>query len=328
MTARPSGASVNAKDYMRDPPTRQRVRYSGINTFFKLPLELDTESNYDIGLFGVPYDGTVSYRSGTRFGPSRLRELSSLGRGFSPWIGAEWTPLAIVDLSDAPIEPYSSEKSHRQIQEFCTPIVEAGRKFIAVGGEHSISLPLLRAAAARHGPLRLLHFDAHLDTYPHGYSGVVHHGSFLRQVLDEGLVDPGSSALVGVRGPFGSPADLDFLRSFGMQVVSVSDIRFGDLRSVLATSIAREGEVPTYLTFDIDTLDPAFAPGTGSPLPGGLTTFEVRVLLSQLACCNIVGADLVEVCPPHDHSDLASIAGVDIISQILALMTPSVLNQK
>jgi len=193
------------------------------------------------------------------------------------------------------------------------------KKFVAVGGDHSTTLPILRAVSKKHDKVNLIHFDAHLDTYPAARGCEYHHGSFLRHAVEEGLVNPGTSIQIGLRGPLADQTDLDFVKRHGLRATTVDDIRENGLGAFL-TSLPEFNAGPTYISFDIDCLDPAYAPGTGTPVPGGLTTYETQKILRALKIKNLVGADVVEVSPPFDHADITALAAVDTTFELLCLL--------
>lgn len=299
---------------------REFPRFSAIKTFFRLPLA-KIEDSFDVALMGIPFDGGVSYRPGARFAPSQVREYSSLGRGF------HWTreinifsQLKIADIGDCPVVPINLQKSYEGIEKFVSQILQHQKKFVSVGGDHSTTLPVLRALRKKIGqPLAFIHFDAHLDTYPAAWGEEFHHGAFARHVVEEGLVDPKQMIQIGIRGPLAGKDDLDFVKKHKVQVVTVDDIRELPLMDFLKT-LPTFLKSPTYLSFDIDCLDPAYAPGTGTPVVGGLTTYEAQKILRALKIKNLVGADIVEVSPPYDHAGITSLAAVDVMFEVLCIM--------
>lgn len=299
---------------------RDFPRFSAIKTFFRLPIA-PLEEAYDVALFGVPFDGGVSYRPGTRFAPTRIRECSSLGRGFH-WARGEqvFAKIKCADIGDCPTVPIDLNQTYSKIEAFTQELLQRNKRFVAVGGDHSVTLPLLRALKKKYQvPLNLIHFDAHFDTYPAAWGCEYHHGSFLRHAIEEGLVNPKSTVQIGVRGPLAGGADLDFIKKHQITSLSMDDVRKGGLDSFLKR-LPEFLTGPTYLSYDIDNLDPAFAPGTGTPVPGGMSTYEVQQILRTLKVKQLVGADIVEVCPAYDHGDITSMAAVDAIFEILALM--------
>lgn len=305
---------------MNFEPMSGRVlpRFSGIKTFFRLP-HVEMQAGYDVGLVGVPYDGGTSYRSGARFAPAAVRATSSLGRGYS-WARAEhlWSKKKFADLGDCPTVPVSQEKTYVQIEKYFGELMKKNKKCIAVGGDHSTTLPILRALSKKHGPLSLIHFDAHLDTYPAAWDCEYHHGTFARHAVEEGLVDPKKMLQIGLRGPLAAADDLDFVKKKSIKYTTVDDLRNKGLQAFIKSLPSFQG--PTYLSFDVDCLDPVYAPGTGTPVPGGLTTYETQNLLRGLKVKNLVGADIVEVSPPYDVSELTCLAAVDTMFEIMCMM--------
>lgn len=298
---------------------RDFPRFSAIKTFFRLPIAESTQE-FDVAICGVPFDGGVSFRPGARFGPSRVREISSLGRGFHASRGIEiFKKLKCADIGDCPTVPIDLAQTYQKIEEFFTGLVKQEKRTLAIGGDHSITLPILRAMKKKYGrPLSFIHFDAHLDTYPAAWGCEYHHGSFARHAVEEGLIDPKQTVQIGIRGPFAGPEDLDFIHKHGMTAFTIDHIRNGSLQDFLDELPQFDG-APTYLSFDIDSLDPAYAPGTGTPVPGGLTSYEVQRILRALKVNNLVGADVVEVSPPYDSSDITSLMAVDVMFEILSL---------
>lgn len=301
-------------------------RFSAIKTFFRLPQDDLFSGQFDVGIVGVPFDGGVSYRPGARFAPTAVREASSLGRGFHWSRGVQvFEHLKVADLGDSPTTPLSIEKTYSQIEEHFGQILSRKKRFISVGGDHSTTLPLLRAVKKQLGqPVQLIHFDAHLDTYPAAWGCEYHHGAFLRHAIEEGLITPQKSLQIGIRGPLAGADDLDFVKTHQIQVTTVDDVRVGGLEQFIKTLPEFEG--PTYISFDIDCLDPAFAPGTGTPVVGGLTTYETQRILRALKIKQLIGADIVEVSPPYDHADITALAAVDTLFELLCLMANSQAN--
>lgn len=310
---------LGAMDY-KPLSGREFPRFSALKTFFRLPVA-DFDQDFDVALFGLPFDGGVSYRPGARFAPSAVREASSLGRGFHWSRGLSlFEKLKVADVGDAPTVPLDLTQTHLKIEDFVSKLLSKNKKFVSVGGDHSTTLPVLRALRKKIGkPLAFIHFDAHLDTYPAAWGCEVHHGSFARLAIEEGLVDPGQMLQIGIRGPLAGGDDLDFVKKHGIRVCTVDEIRDQGL-AAFTKSLPTFSSTPTYLSFDIDCLDPAYAPGTGTPVPGGLTTFETQRILRALQVRQLVGADVVEISPPYDQSQITALAGVDAMFEILCLM--------
>lgn len=298
---------------------REFPRFSGIKTFFRLP-HVDIDEGYELAIQGVPFDGAVSYRPGCRFGPTRIREASSLGRGFHWSRALNWVDsLKVADIGDCSVVPMSVEKTYELIEKQTSKVLDLGKKLISVGGDHSTTLPLLRSFHKKYGKLRLIHFDAHLDTYPAAWGCEYHHGAFVRHAVEEGLIIPEKSYQFGIRGPLAADNDLDFVNKHKINVNTVDDLRIQGLESFLKT-IPEFDDTPTYISFDIDCLDPAFAPGTGTPVPGGLTTYETQRILREFRIPNLVGADIVEVSPPFDSSEITCLAAVDTLCELVCLI--------
>ena len=298
---------------------RDMPRFAGIKTFFRLPVAPIDEA-YEVGIVGVPFDGGVSYRPGARFAPTKVREVSALGRGYHWTRGINWVEkLKVADIGDVPVVPVSGLETYARIEAFFDKVLAHDKKFLAVGGDHSTTLPILRAVARKHGPVNMVHFDAHLDTYPAAWGQEYHHGAFMRHAIEEGLVNPKRTLQVGIRGPLAAGSDLDFVRVQEVMVTTVDDVRIGGLEAFIGR-LPSFADGPTYISFDVDCLDPAFAPGTGTPVPGGLTTYETQRILRALDIGNLVGGDVVEVSPPFDIADLTALAAVDVLFEMLGQM--------
>jgi guanidinopropionase len=297
---------------------REFPRFSAIKTFFRLPVA-DLSEEFDIALFGTPYDGGVSYRPGARFAPSLVRECSSLGRGFHMSRAISlFEKLSFADVGDCPIVPIDQKQTYKNLEKFSASILKTNKKFISIGGDHSTTLPLLRSLYKKYGKLNLIHFDAHLDTYPAAWGCEYHHGAFARHAVEEGLINTKNMIQIGIRGPLAAIDDLDFIKKHKIKTLTVDDIRSQSLSAVLKSLPKFKG--PTYISFDIDCLDPAYAPGTGTPVPGGLSTYETQQILRSLQIDNLVGADIVEVCPPFDSSQITGLAAVDTMFELMCLM--------
>lgn len=297
---------------------REFPRFSAIKTFFRLPFR-PIDDEFDVALFGTPYDGGVSYRPGARFAPTLVRECSSLGRGFHMTRAMNlFEKIRFADVGDCPVVPIDQQQTYEKISQFAAHILETGKKFISIGGDHSTTLPLLRALSHKYGKLNFIHFDAHLDTYPAAWGCEYHHGAFARHAVEEGLVDPKKMIQIGIRGPLASGDDLDFVKSHKIKVITIDEIRKQPLAQFLKKLPTMTG--PTFISFDIDCLDPAYAPGTGTPVPGGLTTYETQQILRALKIKQLVGADIVEVCPAYDSSQITGLAAVDTMFELMCLM--------
>jgi guanidinopropionase len=302
---------------------REFPRFSAIKTFFRLPCASFRE-NFDVALCGVPFDGGVSYRPGARFAPASVREVSSLGRGYHMTREVNFVEkIRVADIGDCPTTPVSLDRTYEQIEDFASQILSTGKKMISVGGDHSTTLPLLRAFRKRYGvPLNLIHFDAHLDTYPAAWGFEYHHGAFARHAVEEGLVNPQKMVQIGIRGPLANKEDLSFIKKHKIKVLTVDDVRRNSL-DLFLKKLPRFDRSPTFVSFDVDCLDPAYAPGTGTPVPGGLTTYETQQILRNLHVPHLVGGDIVEVSPPYDQSQITALAAVDVMFELLCSMAKS-----
>jgi guanidinopropionase len=303
---------------------REFPRFSGIKTFFRLP-HVAVDADYDVGIVGVPFDGGASYRPGSRFAPGRVRDASSLGRVFHHGRMEGFTKkIKAADIGDCPTVPIDLPMTYERIQTFYRHLLGLKKKVISVGGDHSITLPVLREMRKHYGkPLQFIHFDAHLDTYPAAWEKEYHHGSFARHAVEEGLVDPKRYHMFGIRGPFTGSDDLNFVNKHGIHVHTVDQIRAGHITEFIK-SLPDFGKEPTYISYDIDCLDPAYAPGTGTPVVGGLTTYETQQILRGLKVKGLVGADIVEISPPYDNSDITAFAGLDAMFEFLAMFAAQV----
>ncbi len=304
---------------LADPQVRPR--FTGVPTFFRLPYAEEL-AGIDIGIIGVPFDGGVTNRPGARHGPREVRNQSSLLRTINAVTGvAPFAGRRVADLGDCWIEqPYALEGALGEIARFFESVKAAGVTTLAVGGDHSISLPILRAVAAK-GPLGMVHIDAHCDTGDDYLGSRFHHGAPFRRAVEENLLDPKRVIQIGIRGTVNDPNMWGFSRESGMRVLPMEEFQDEGWRFALAEAKRVIGDGPTYLSFDIDSLDPVYAPGTGTPEAGGMTTLEAMRLLRGLTGANFVGADLVEVSPPFDHGSITSLHGASILFELLCLLT-------
>ena len=296
---------------------RTYPRFSGVHTFFRLPHEKLEDIKSNVLLCGIPFDGGTTYRSGARMGPSKVREISALGRGYHPqWDQDVFEALKPADAGDIPTNPISIEKTYELIEKYIFNLAQGGRKILSIGGDHSITLPILRALSKIHGPVNLIHFDAHYDTYPPAYGVEYHHGTFVRHAVLEKCVN--QVFQLGIRGPHIMKEDMHFSEQYGIKVFTVDDIKSKKLKILSELPELIKG--PSYLSFDVDCLDPAYAPGTGTPVPGGLSSYESQQILRHLKLENLVGGDVVEVNPSYDHGDITSLVAVSTLFEILNLM--------
>ncbi|MEW9555206.1 agmatinase [Nonomuraea sp. NPDC050783] len=300
------------------PVDSSRVpRFAGPATFARLP-RLDQVERADVAVVGVPFDTGVSYRPGARFGPAAVREASRLLRPYHP--GLDVSPferVQVADAGDIAANPFDIGAAIESIEEAASSI-EA--RLVTIGGDHTIALPLLRAAARKHGPVALLHFDAHLDTWDTYFGAEYTHGTPFRRAVEEGLVDTEAIGHVGIRGPLYGKKDLEDDRRLGFGILTAADVLRRGLDEVVDMLRQRVGGRPLYVSVDIDVLDPAHAPGTGTPEAGGLTSRELLEILRGLAGCDLVGADVVEVAPAYDHAEITSIAASHVAYDLVSLL--------
>jgi agmatinase len=295
-------------------------RFAGPDTFARLP-RLDQVTSADVAILGVPFDSGVSYRPGARFGPAAIRAGSKLLRPYHPAHDIEpWSTVQVADAGDAAVNPFDLGEAIAQIQAAAEHTYARADRLITLGGDHTIALPLLRAAHRRHGPIAVVHFDAHLDTWDTYFGAPCTHGTPFRRAAEEGLIALDHAAHVGIRGPLYSRRDLVDDQKLGFAIVSAEDIARRGADQAIDRIRDRAGAYPVYLSIDIDVLDPAHAPGTGTPEPGGLTTRELQMILRGLADLPIIGADLVEVAPAYDHAELTTIAAANMAYEFLALL--------
>ena len=304
---------------MADP--QAQPRYVGIPTFFRAP-HTTVLSEVDIGLIGVPFDGGVTNRPGARHGPREVRNQSSLLRPVNT--ATAQTPFAdlrIRDLGDCWIErPYALDGALGEIEAFYRGVVEAGVTPVSVGGDHSIAWPILRAVGAAR-PVGMIHIDAHGDTGDDYMGSRFHHGAPFRRAVEDGVLDPKRVIQIGLRGTSTVPGSLwKFSEDSGMRVLPMDELHDRGWRWAVEEARRVAGGGPTYLSFDIDSLDPVYAPGTGTPEAGGLSTIEAQRILRGLMGIDFVGADLVEVSPPFDVSGLTAFHGASMLFEILCLV--------
>lgn len=306
---------------MTSQPVFTAQPYAGIATFARAPHRPEPVPA-DVAILGVPYDSSTSYRAGTRFGPRAIREQSLLLWGYNNALGVKpLEVLHVVDAGDVDVVPPSIADTHLAIETHIRRWLDAGAQVIALGGDHSLSLPALRAHALQHGPLAVVHFDAHPDTwdseYPnHKYS----HGTPFVRAIEEGLIDTAAYVQLGIRGPTAGPGDYQDALRLGAKMITLDDFRRLGLDAAIRTLRETVGDRPLYVTLDIDCVDPAFAPGTGTPEVGGLTSWEILQLVRGLAGLKLVGGDLVEVSPPYDHAGITSILAANLVFEFLSLL--------
>jgi agmatinase len=295
-------------------------RFAQPATFMRLP-HVDDADGLDVAIVGVPYDGGTSYRSGSRYGPREIRNQSSLIRPYNYFQKvAPFDTLNVADVGDVDAPPVSIEKAYEAIEARIGAIAGAGARPIVIGGDHSISLPVLRALAKRHGPLALVQFDAHIDTWDEYFGGKYFHGTPFRRAIEEGVVDPKRFIQVGIRGPMYGEDDFDFHREHGITMIDIDQVKERGIAWTVA-QIRRIATGAAYMTFDIDGVDPAFAPGTGTPEVGGLTSHEAQRLVRGLAGLTLAGGDIVEVSPLYDGpGQITAVLASNLMFEFLCAM--------
>lgn len=297
-------------------------RFSGIATFALLP-RLDQVERADVVVVGVPFDAGVSYRPGARFGPAHVREASRLLRPYNPTQDIEpFGVQQVVDAGDIVANPFNIAEAVEQIEVAARSLTAQGARLVAIGGDHTIALPLLRNIVAQHGPVAVIHFDAHLDTWDTYFGAPVTHGTPFRRASEEGLIDQTASVHIGTRGPLYGRKDLKDDERLGFAVISSQEIEDEGIRRAIERLHKRIGERPVYVSIDIDVLDPSHAPGTGTPEAGGLTSRELLTIIRSLTETNLVGADVVEVAPAYDHAQITAIAASHVAYELISAMAP------
>jgi agmatinase len=295
-------------------------RFAGVRTFMRMPHTLEL-AGVDAAVYGIPFDTATSYRTGARFGPEAIRSASSLLRPYNPALGVNVVEsLSIVDYGDLPVSPGDTVRTYGQVEAALAPLVEAGVFPLALGGDHSVTLAELRVLASRHGPLALVQLDAHGDTWEEYFGQRFFHGTTFKRALEENLIEPRASVQAGLRGSLYGAEDVESARALGFAVLSCDELRLLGPDGYGELVRARAGERPVFLSFDIDVLDPAFAPATGTPEVGGLSTAEALAFLRALLGLRLVGADVVEVSPPYDGpGQPTALAAANVAYELLSL---------
>ena len=301
-----------------------RPRYTGLPTFMRAPYSEDLEG-VDIGLVGIPFDGGVTNRTGARHGPREIRNQSSLIRRMNQANGiAPHDICRVADIGDAWVQkPYTLEGSHQEIEQHFQRIVAAGVTPISAGGDHSVTLPIFRALA-KDGPIGMVHFDAHCDTGEDYMGSKFHHGAPFSRAVEEGLLDPKRTIQIGIRGSLNDPDVWKFSHDSGMRVIYIEEYFEMGPKAVIDEARKIVGDGPTYISFDVDALDPVYAPGTGTPEVGGYSTLEAQMMIRGLSGLNLIGGDVVEVAPPFDPSGNTALVGATMMFEILCVVAEAV----
>lgn len=294
-------------------------RFAGEATFARLPRASDV-GDLTVAIAGMPFDTGVSYRPGARFGPAHVRQSSRLLRGYNP--EADVQPFGVhqvADCGDVAINPFDIHQAIGQIERAADALWERADRLASIGGDHTIALPLLRAARRKAGaPVAVVHFDAHLDTWDSYFGADYTHGTPFRRASEEGLIDREASIHIGVRGPLYSPQDLPEDDRLGFRRVTSMDVLDWGYAGVVESIRDRVQDRPVYVSVDIDVLDPGMAPGTGTPEAGGMTSRELLAILRGMWGMDIVGCDVVEVAPAYDHAEITGVAAAHVLYEILS----------
>lgn len=306
---------------VRGPVDASRIpRFAGPPTFALLPRRDEVE-RCDVAVAGVPFDSGTSYRPGARFGPAAVRQGSRLLRPWHAGLGVgPLTAQQVADAGDIACNPFDINEAVDQIQAGAAELLDGAGHLLAIGGDHTIAFPLLRVTRQRFGPVALVHFDAHLDTWQTYFGAPLTHGTPFRRAAEEGLFLDSASLHVGIRGPVYAAGDLEEDAELGFRTVTAMEIERIGVEGALTRIRERAGDAPLYISIDIDVLDPAHAPGTGTPEAGGLTSRELLGILRGLAGAPLVGADVVEVSPAYDHAEMTAVAAAHVCYELLALM--------
>ncbi|HEX3956747.1 MAG TPA: agmatinase [Trebonia sp.] len=314
---------ITTEEGVIGPVDASRVpRWVGEATFARLP-RITEVSRADVGIVGVPFDTGVSYRPGARFGPGHIRESSRLLRPYNPAAGvAPFAARQVADAGDVAVNPFSIDEAITTIESAARELLTGAgvAALLTLGGDHTIALPLLRAVSAVHGPVAVVHFDAHLDTWDTYFGAAYTHGTPFRRASEEGILDKTGCLHVGIRGPLYSADDLRDDSALGFQVLPATDVERLGTPGMIEAVARRVGDRPVYVSVDIDVLDPAFAPGTGTPEAGGLTSRELLAVLRSFKDLNLVGADIVEVAPAYDHAQVTGIAAAHVGYELLSAL--------
>jgi guanidinopropionase len=303
-------------------------RFAGVPSFMRLPV-VDDFTTIDIALVGVPWDGGTTNRAGARHGPREIRNMSSLIRRINHATGLSPFELCrVADAGDTPVNPINLRDTLGRVQRFFEGIVAARAVPLSAGGDHLVTLPILRALAAKR-PVGMVHFDAHSDTTDSYFGGERYtHGTPFRRAVEEGLLDPGRVVQIGIRGSMYAAGDLDFARESGMRVITIEEYFDLGVDAVIAEARRVAGDGPTYVSFDVDGLDPVYAPGTGTPEIGGYSTHEAQRMLRGLQGLDLVGGDVVEVAPPFDPSGNTALVGATLMFEILCVLADAHVRRK
>ncbi len=298
-------------------------RYAGLSTFARLPRREDVLAaggRVDVAVVGIPFDSGVSYRPGARFGPAHIRQSSRLLRPYNPALDVlPFGAQQVVDAGDIAVNPFDIQQAISEVEQQARALTDDA-KLLVLGGDHTIALPLLRVQQQRHGELAVLHFDAHLDTWDTYFGEPFTHGTPFRRASEEGLLDRDHCLHIGIRGPLYAASDLPESADLGFATIHGTELESLGVDGVIERMRQRLADRPVYVSVDIDVLDPAHAPGTGTPEAGGLSSRELLAILRGLAGLNVVSADIVEVSPAYDHAEITGIAAAHVGYELLSVL--------
>lgn len=295
-------------------------RFAGSPTFYRLPQQATLEG-LDVAITGIPFDGAASFRPGARFGPRAIREMSSLLRPYNAVLNVDpYRVLNCADVGDCPVNPFNALESLELMAGRIQDTLRQGAIPLSFGGDHLVALGILRGVARARGPVAVLQIDAHLDTWDSYFGNKYTHGSFMKRAIEEGLVDVAHTLQVGIRGPLFSAQDLSDVTALGIAILPMHQMVDWTVEEMAQAVHARVGDAPVYLTFDVDGVDPAFTPGTGTPEIGGLTSQQLVALLHRLRGLHLVGADVVEVAPAYDPTGITALMAARAGYELLCLL--------
>ena len=308
---------------------REMPRFAGVSTFMRLPqLSIEEAEDVEIGIVGIPWDGGTTNRPGARMGPRELRLSSSFMRQVNHDSGlAPYSLVNCADLGDASVNPLDLNATLKTVEAFFNNIHDRGIATLAAGGDHLVTLPILRSIA-RDGPVGLVHFDAHQDTAEQQFGLDYAHGTLFRRAIEEGLIDPKRMIQIGIRGGFYGNDSFQWSYDQGIRIVTTEELRRSGVDAICQEIIAVAGQGPVYASFDIDGLDPVYAPGTGTPEIGGFDTLDAQMMIRALAPLDLVGCDLVEVAPDLDPSGLTTLTGVTLMWELLCVLANAVARRR
>ncbi len=311
---------MNDKKYYQPLGGNEMPRFGGPATFMRLPA-VPLDEHLDVAFIGVPFDLGTSNRPGARLAPREIRDESRMLRPFNVSTGADpFNSMTVADIGDVPINTFNLEKSMGIIEDFYDEVMAKNVKPLTLGGDHTIALPILRALKKKHGPVGLIHIDAHSDTNDHMFGEKIAHGTPFRRAMEEGLLDGNRVVQIGLRGTGYSPDEYDWAREQGFRVVQAEECWYKSLAPLMREVREQVGDGPVYISFDIDGLDPAFAPGTGTAEVGGLSIHQGLEIVRGCKGMNVVGGDLVEVSPPYDTSHNTSLVAANLLFEMLCVL--------